>query len=140
MKHGPNWKGGRMIDKEGYILVYCPHHPNARTTGYILEHRLIMEQKLNQKIPGDKVVHHLDGNPKNNSCDNLELSTQEEHSRNHRLSLTGNAERKLIPEQVKSIRKKLCNGESLRSIAKQYNVSNPTIFRIKSGQTWSWLK
>jgi len=22
----PEWKGGRLIDKNGYILVYCPNH------------------------------------------------------------------------------------------------------------------
>jgi hypothetical protein len=31
-KFGPEhkgWKGGRLVDKSGYILIYLPEHPNA---------------------------------------------------------------------------------------------------------------
>ncbi len=38
-----DWKGGRVVDKSGYILIYSPDHPNAagaRGGKYVREHRL----------------------------------------------------------------------------------------------------
>lgn len=69
----PDWKGGRTIDKAGYILVYQPDHPNSNGHGYIREHRLIMSQMLGRHLEKGEVVHHIDGDPQNNSPENLQL-------------------------------------------------------------------
>lgn len=49
----------------------------------IREHRHVMEQVLGRKLKPNEVVHHKDGNKKNNSPDNLEVLEWSEHSREH---------------------------------------------------------
>lgn len=48
-----------------------------------LEHRLIMEKYIGRKINDNEQVHHIDGNPKNNNINNLQLLTQKEHMQLH---------------------------------------------------------
>ena len=67
------WKGGQKVDKSGYILVKCPGHPYLTASGYIREHRLIMEMILGRYLLPQEVVHHKDTNHKNNDPDNLIL-------------------------------------------------------------------
>jgi hypothetical protein len=82
-----NWRGGRVIDKSGYVLLYMPDHPNASSHGYYREHRYVMEQKLGRLLEPQEVVHHIDGNCENNHPDNLELfASNGEHLR---ATLTG---------------------------------------------------
>ena len=66
----PKWKGGRTLGK-GYWYIYQPDHPNCTSGHYVLEHRLIMEKKLGRYLSRKEVCHHIDGNPLNNSIDNL---------------------------------------------------------------------
>jgi len=72
------WTGGRVVDPDGYILVHSPGHPYARNkgrgrSGYVAEHRLVMEQKLGRYLLPNEVVHHIDGDNVNNAPHNLEL-------------------------------------------------------------------
>jgi HNH endonuclease len=69
----PRWKGGRMFDKSGYVLIYRPTHHEANRHGQVREHRVVMEQKLGRLLQRGEVVHHLDGNRANNHPDNLEV-------------------------------------------------------------------
>jgi hypothetical protein len=71
----PNWNGGKHLDDDGYVLVYLPTHPYARSPRrkYVLEHRLVMEKHLGRYLAPCEVVHHKDGDKQNNSLDNLEL-------------------------------------------------------------------
>ena len=76
----PGWRGGKIIDKSGYVLVYAPDHQNASSGGYVREHRLVMEQKIGRVIEKHEVVHHIDNQRSNNHPDNLELfSSNAEH-------------------------------------------------------------
>lgn len=69
-----NWKAGRVVDKDGYVMIYCPNHPNPRKhTPYIAEHRLVMERVLGRYLSPLEVVHHKDGNKQNNAPENLQL-------------------------------------------------------------------
>lgn len=87
----PRWKGGRKVRKDGYILVVAPDdHPHPsdqhKPSGlkYILEHRLVMEQKLGRYLLPTEVVHHIDEDPSNNDPDNLMLfASQLEHVKHH---------------------------------------------------------
>lgn len=49
------------------------------------EHRTVMEQILGRPLRPGEVVHHIDGNKRNNSPDNLMLfASQTEHARWHK--------------------------------------------------------
>ena len=73
-----NWKGGRTIHK-GYINIYKPNHPRTSSTGYVSEHRLVMEQHLGRYLERHELVHHKDGNKQNNNILNLCSTTREKH-------------------------------------------------------------
>ncbi len=77
-EHHPNWKGGRRITKDGYIMVYQPKHPHA-IHRYILEHRLIMEKKLGRLLKRSDIVHHLNGIRTDNRPENLVAVTPKSH-------------------------------------------------------------
>lgn len=46
-------------------------------------HRVIAEQKLGRKLRPGEIVHHIDGNKRNNDPSNLAVMTQSEHARLH---------------------------------------------------------
>lgn len=80
----PNWKGGRRIDKSGYILIYSPQHPYCDGDKYVREHRIIMEKRLNRYLFPQEVVHHINGNKSDNRIKNLLLLPNEsEHRKLH---------------------------------------------------------
>lgn len=68
----PSWRGGRTI-VGGYWYVYSPTHPLRTRSGYVLEHRLVMEKALGRRLERLEVVHHRDGNTQNNTLENLQL-------------------------------------------------------------------
>ena len=47
------------------------------------EHRVIMEQALGRALTSSEIIHHIDGNHRNNARENLELTTRAEHARHH---------------------------------------------------------
>lgn len=77
------WNIKKIISKGDYFYALVPEHPFATSKGYVLYHRIIMENHLKRLLNTDEVVHHLDGNKKNNDISNLELMTRQEHSKHH---------------------------------------------------------
>ncbi len=74
--YGPKngcWHGGRRIDDDGYVLILRPDHPDARKSGYILEHRFVMEQAIGRRLGRREVVHHKNRNKQDNRLSNLML-------------------------------------------------------------------
>lgn len=67
------WKGGKIVDWNGYVLVKMNDHPDANHIGYVREHRLVMQEKIGRPLLPGEVVHHRDEDPSNNSPDNLRL-------------------------------------------------------------------
>ena len=78
-----NWRGGRRIDKNGYVLIYSPDHPNRDKNNLVREHRLVMEAVLRRYLSPSEIVHHRDGNRQNNHRTNLQLTTQKAHNKIH---------------------------------------------------------
>ena len=80
-KH-PNWKGGRCKGSGGYIKIFKPDYCNSDSKGYILEHRYILEQKLERSLKRKEVVHHLNGIRDDNRPENSYLTTINDHVTN----------------------------------------------------------
>lgn len=99
------WNGGRTVDKDGYVLLKSPDHPHRTKAGYVREHRLVMETVLGRFLEPGEVVDHIDGDPQNNSPENLRVfASNGEHlaatlegrpkgSRNPRSTRRGDASR-----------------------------------------------
>lgn len=82
-----NWKGGAII-RDGYRFIKLPDHPNARSNGYIAEHRLVLSEKIGRPLKPNELSHHINHDKLDNSPDNLVLVRRAAHSRSHRLERT----------------------------------------------------
>ena len=69
--------------KEGYTQVYAPKHSEARKNGYAPLHRIKASKKLGRPLSSDEIVHHIDGNKKNNRKSNLQVISRSEHYKIH---------------------------------------------------------
>ena len=88
-----NWKGGKRIRQDGYILIYKPEHPFNRN-GYVMEHRLKMEEYLERYLTEEEVIHHINGDKSNNFIGNLMLlDNQKIHASIHMKELVKYKER-----------------------------------------------
>ena len=106
----------KKIKRSGYWYVLFKEHPNSSKQGYVAEHRLLIENKINRYLKFEETVHHINGNRLDNSIENLELfKTRGEHTLNEH------------PEVI----------NILRTINKGIRRSPKTEF--KKGQT-SWNK
>lgn len=65
------WKGGRIRVGRYWYLWVGTAHPMATKAGYVAEHRLRVAEVLERPLLRGEVVHHIDGDPDNNSLDNL---------------------------------------------------------------------
>lgn len=74
-RFGPNnWKGG--VNKAGgYLKELRKGHPYADRGGYVMQHRLVMEQVLGRTLDPKERVHHKNGVRDDNRPENLELWT-----------------------------------------------------------------
>lgn len=95
-----SWKGGKITDKSGYVLVYAPSHPYKNHQNKVREHRLVMEKKIGRYLSPKEVVDHVDGDIKNNKINNLRLfANNAEHLRT---TLTGK-----VPKWTKEGKKRI---------------------------------
>lgn len=65
----------------------------VRPNGTMLEHRYVAEKSLGRQLQTGEVVHHIDGNPSNNTANNLIVfASLTDHTRFH---ATGKLEKQL---------------------------------------------
>lgn len=72
----------RIINAHGYIDIFEPSHPLARSNGYVGEHRLVAWAAGLLK-DRHMEVHHRNGDKTDNRLDNLEVISHAEHTRRH---------------------------------------------------------
>lgn len=74
-----NWKGGRSTSSHGYPLLRMPNHPRA-SNGYVFEHIVVLESKLQRSLLPDEDSHHLDEIKTDNNPENLEPRLHAQHT------------------------------------------------------------
>ena len=70
------WKGGKTIDKDGYVLILDRSHESIKKKGisrYRREHIVVMENYLKRNLKKGEVVHHKNGIKSDNRLENLQL-------------------------------------------------------------------
>lgn len=80
------WKVEKIVSKGEYNYAICREHPNAIRHGYVLEHRIVMENHLGRLLYPTEVVHHLNGDKKDNRIENLEVMDRCYHARHHAMA------------------------------------------------------
>ena len=79
MEKNPNWKGGKRLLNNGYVLIKT-NDPNKGDHGYVPEHRLIAEGILGRELKSSECVHHINGNRSDNRNKNLVICSRSYHN------------------------------------------------------------
>lgn len=73
--------GTGHLDKNGYVILHRPGHPNCTTKGgKIAQHTFVMSEYLGRPLMKHENVHHKNGIRSDNRIENLELWTRKQLS------------------------------------------------------------
>lgn len=76
----PSYRGGHTrVNHRGYVFEHAPDHPGCNKDGMVLQHRLVLEDKLGRYLSGTEVGYHIDGNLLNNDPRNLDVHDRRNH-------------------------------------------------------------
>lgn len=70
---------GHIFTEKGYLLLRKPEHPHCNGKGYVRLHRLVMEEHLGRILDPKELVHHINGDRKDNRISNLMLTDKSIH-------------------------------------------------------------
>jgi predicted DNA binding CopG/RHH family protein len=134
----------------GYNTINM-HLETGNITIYI--HREVAKNFCKKKSPKYKYVIHKNHKKNDNKASNLQWTTLEEMSAHQqkspkkiafkKLQANKSVGLKLNQQQVKAIKDQLDNPKrklTIKKIAEKYKVSEMSIYRIKSGESWSHIK
>lgn len=115
-------------------------------------HRFLMEGRLGRKLHRWEVVHHINGDKKDNRIENLQVMTLAEHGRHHykahpqkeqarqklreRFQGEGHPQSVLTEEKVRAIKIALAGGAKATDLSLIFGVHRAQIGRIGKGQSW----
>lgn len=136
----------------GYPTINCKFK-NGKSYEYI--HRLVANLFLTKPSEDHNIVIHLDFQKKNNYFKNLRwvtLKEKKEHEQKSPMVIAARKKAKETPPteghkltstDVLRIKKKIWDPERktrLKIIAKQFNISEMQLYRIKRGENWSHIR
>lgn len=79
------WKVEKLVSCGNYTYAVVKNHPKATKHGYVYHHRIVIENHIGRQLEDHEVIHHLNGDRKDNRVDNLILMTNSEHTTIHNL-------------------------------------------------------
>lgn len=141
------WNIRKSIKKGEYLYALVPEHPKATKNGYVLFHRVVVENRENRILNKNEIVHHKDHNRFNNESDNLEVLDSGTHNRIHKLGSGHGKITATCPEcrktfeynynqrpEVKGLKQKFCSRHcnGLHSRKKQLARIGKRIYQIPS--------
>ena len=112
-----------VTEHQGYKMVKKINHKYKTGNGYVKKHRLVMEQSVGRYLSRDEIVHHIDGNKKNNNIDNLMIVTMAEHRAIH--NYQDREYKKLY--NINEVEKLYLEGNSTREVARILGMGKSTV-------------
>lgn len=120
------------------------------------EHRVIMERHLSRRLSFNEVVHHKNGDKRDNRLENLEVMSRSEHMDEHRADIgkrtwtredreeysrkfsgDKHPQSKITKEIGLEIQRRLRAGEKQRILAVEFGISETVVSHINTGIHWT---
>lgn len=126
-----------LLNNKGYKLVFLYKGYNRKQA---LIHQLVAIHFIDN-INNRNEINHLDCNPNNNRVDNLEWCTHKENmvhaSKNNLLPCGENNGNSLLNKKV--VLEIFKSKDSVQLLAKRYNISSSSIYKIKQKKIWKHI-
>jgi hypothetical protein len=139
-------EGKTEVIYQGYRVLYRPDSPYVNKYGWVMEHRLVVMEKLQCLLDKNDQVHHKNGNKLDNRFENLSVFSRDDHGFSHKVKgakldskvrLTGKNRKRLRTRNAKLERRLELKKDRLR---KELQESTPKIFIVDGkpflGKTW----
>ncbi len=78
-----SWNIEKIVSKGDYLYAVVKDHPKSNKYGYVLHHRVVMENHLGRLLNDNEIVHHENHDRKDNRIENLKVMLSAEHSKLH---------------------------------------------------------